>query len=292
MLKKMLKYDMRSVGRVWWIMAISVLGLSLLGMLALKLLFEVSATITSTDLEVFYVLIIIFCVLFFVMCIVGIVGSSIVTAILVYLRFYKHFFTDEGYLTFTLPVSRKTLLLSKSINAMIWTSAHLLLIGIAVCILSMGFPSEYYDGSNYYGLFALIGKLIRSAWSEIGAWMLVYLLEGVVAIGVLLAFSVALVHFCITVASVIAKRAKLLVAIGIYYGANTVVSLATQMLTTVLSMIFGTGALMDLLENSSPTVTHIAVALLILLVTLIVSAVTAVLYFNTLDCIERKLNLA
>ena len=45
-------------------------------------------------------------------CVMAIIASAVVTELLVFVRFYKNFFTDEGYLTFTLPVSRKDLLLS------------------------------------------------------------------------------------------------------------------------------------------------------------------------------------
>lgn len=291
MLKKMLKYDMRSVGRIWWIMAVSVLGLSVIGAFVLNMVIGIGESME--DLSMISIMLMMFGILFLIACVVGIIASTVVTTIFVYLRFYKHFFTDEGYLTFTLPVSRKTLLLSKSINAMIWTSLHLVLIFVSICIFTLGVPAEYYEleGNVYLGLLSGVGDLLRRAWDIVGSWLIVYLIEAIIALAVYVAFSVALVQFCITIASVIAKKAKLLVAVGIYYAANTLLSLLTQMLS-LSSVLFGVGAIASYIEASSPRFVELIIAVVIMLAILMLSAVTAILYFNTLGSLERKLNLS
>ncbi|MBO5415769.1 MAG: hypothetical protein J6A83_03990 [Clostridia bacterium] len=38
MLKKLLKYDSMSIWRIWWIQAVTALGLSLLGSISLRIL--------------------------------------------------------------------------------------------------------------------------------------------------------------------------------------------------------------------------------------------------------------
>lgn len=50
----------------------------------------------------------------------GIFVISVATTIYLLYRFYKNFFTDEGYLMFTLPVKVHQLLLSKLITAVGW----------------------------------------------------------------------------------------------------------------------------------------------------------------------------
>ena len=42
--------------------------------------------------------------------------------------FYRNFLTDEGYLTFTLPVKVSTLVISKQINGIIWTVLSVLVL--------------------------------------------------------------------------------------------------------------------------------------------------------------------
>lgn len=46
-------------------------------------------------------------------------ASSIITLIFILMRYYKNFFTDEGYLTFTLPVTPHELLWTKLISGMV-----------------------------------------------------------------------------------------------------------------------------------------------------------------------------
>ena len=53
-----------------------------------------------------------------------ILGSCFGTKYLMIYRFFKSRFGDEGHLTFTLPVTRSQLLLSKTLNACIWLLAR------------------------------------------------------------------------------------------------------------------------------------------------------------------------
>ena len=46
--------------------------------------------------------------------------AAFTTAIIIAVRFYKNTYSDEGYLTHTLPVKRGTLLLAKVIAGTIW----------------------------------------------------------------------------------------------------------------------------------------------------------------------------
>ncbi|MEG0979721.1 MAG: hypothetical protein RR911_03735 [Oscillospiraceae bacterium] len=45
----------------------------------------------------------------------------IATILFILIRFYKNFYTDEGYLMLTLPVNTKSLILSKLFSAIIWS---------------------------------------------------------------------------------------------------------------------------------------------------------------------------
>lgn len=48
------------------------------------------------------------------------------------IRFYKNFFTDEGYLMFTLPVKTSELLLSKLLVAVLWRFISILFIWLSI----------------------------------------------------------------------------------------------------------------------------------------------------------------
>ena len=119
MFKKLLKYDMKATWRVWWILIPSLFGLSTLFALSLRIITE---TAEQENPHVFTILLSLLSMLFMSIAYIGFFGSIVMTEVLVFVRFYKNLFTDEGYLTFTLPVSRPTILLSKTVNAPNWIS--------------------------------------------------------------------------------------------------------------------------------------------------------------------------
>lgn len=280
MFLKCLKYDMRSVSRIWWLMAACVLGMSVVGGIALR----VAVGLIEADRFPFLVFL---GVLLVIACVLAIIASAVVTEILIYWRFYKNFFTDEGYLTFTLPVSRKTLLLSKTVNALIWTAAQVVLILVCVVLLVvLGIPAEA-------GIEALEGVLygLSMIWAEVGAWGLIYAVEFLLLMLCGMLFSVSLIHFCITMGAMLAKKHKLLAAVGVYYVVNMAVSLVTQLLTIVFMFFIG-GELTVLLSTVSVAMRGGIVALLLLIGCAMMASLACTMYFFMQTKLERNLNLA
>ena len=127
MLRKLLKYDMMSVWKGGWGVLPIMAACTVIASLAANLLNADSSNYAD---HTSYALAII---VFFV-CVFGIVACGVIIGNLVFVRFYKNFYTDEGYLTFTLPASRKILLFSKTLNTLIWETAHTVLILICALI--------------------------------------------------------------------------------------------------------------------------------------------------------------
>ena len=73
----------------------------------------------------------------FIILLIGFFVMMVVCAVAVFVlmvrRFYTSFFTDEGYLTFTLPVTVDCHLASKTVSMMIWSA-----ISSAVTLLAVG----------------------------------------------------------------------------------------------------------------------------------------------------------
>ena len=65
-----------------------------------------------------------------------IMGVSFGTFIVITVRFYKNLFSDEGYLTRTLPVTSGQHLLSKTIAGSIWASLDMILLLASFYIIS------------------------------------------------------------------------------------------------------------------------------------------------------------
>ncbi|MBQ9080311.1 MAG: hypothetical protein IJY27_04480 [Clostridia bacterium] len=286
MFSKLLKHDMRSIGRYWWIIAVSTLGLSLVGAFAFRFILETS----MNDFE--YPVFTILAMLILIGCYLGVIASVIITEILVFLRFYKNFFTDEGYLTFTLPVSRKSLLASKTVNAFIWTLAQVFLLLFCIIFIFGTISTPMSEGSGIINpvLLVSIGDFFIEAWKSVGAWVIVYVIEALVMVGLSTLFSISLAHFCITFGSVIAKKHKLLAAIGIYYVTNMVLSFITQ-IAAILGMAI-IGSLYDA-DGYYSAVYDInpVIAVLLLIVIAVMAVLAIVMYRLTLRQLERKLNL-
>ena len=104
MLKKCLKYDIKHIWNTWWVISAAQLGIS---MLAGATIFFMIRTINYSEWVISALLNLIL-ILVTIGCIILIAILPVASSIVVYARYYKNFFTDEAYLTFTLPVSRKT----------------------------------------------------------------------------------------------------------------------------------------------------------------------------------------
>ena len=280
MFVKLLKYDMRSVWRVWWIMALSVLGMSVVGGVGLRIV------LALIEADIFPFFIFLGFILVFA-CVMAIVASAVGTELLVFIRFYKNFFTDEGYLTFTLPVSRKNLLFSKTLNALIWTAAQAILMFICIfLVILIGVPV-----SVGYDFFRELTFTFSALFAEVGLWSMIYALEILFLIICSILFSISLIHFCITMGAMLAKKAKVLAAIGIYYAANMIFSFGTQIIMVIFTLMMSAG-LGELLDRAAPAMERGIIAVMLLIACCMMAAISGVMYFITLGKLERNLNLS
>ena len=92
MLKKLLKYDFNAIFKYWWIGALTTFILSFVGAGCGSILETEKDLPESVS---------IFATIGLVLIVLSFFAFIIMNALLVYIRFYKHLFSDEGYLTFT-----------------------------------------------------------------------------------------------------------------------------------------------------------------------------------------------
>lgn len=286
MFRKLLKYDMAAVFRVWWLLLVILPVLSITLGFSLLLLSGIPDNSDLAFLDVFAMLGIYLAYFVFV-------GATILTEVLIFWRFYKHFYTDEGYLTFTLPVKRSTLFLSKTVNAAIWNVLLFALSILSVGLVGILLPTEC-ENSFVASLSMTLRQLFLSsftqAWEAIGAWTLVYLLLALLLLFLMTLFSITLMHLCITVGSILVNKGKLFLSIGIYYGVNSVIStvLTFTALFTLTPMII---AFDEFAADFSPLRLHASISLMLLIACAIVAGLVGIVYCMTLNKIEQKLNL-
>lgn len=274
MLKKLLKYDLRAIFRYWWIVALVSVGMAVLGGFAQSIL-------ANTEVPEVITMVAGIIVFFTYFCMVGLV---LLTQILLFIRFYRNFFTDEGYLTFTLPVKRETLFNSKVLAGMIGIAAS-----IGVCMLNAAIMIRIvFHQQILSGEFAQeISEFFMEMPPDVAQYLLLYSLEALIILALLMTLSVLFLYCCITFGSMIVKKGKLFASIGIYYGASCIATTATQIL-----LIFGTGSIGVWLEPLSEQLIPNLVALLLLIAILLLAMLCSLIYAFTHWMLGRKLNLS
>lgn len=293
MLKKCLKYDVQSVIRIWWILAATMLGAALIAGLAFRGFTE---ALSHSDTDSVIQIIAIFGVLGAGLCLLAMVAALVVSVIIVYWRTYTHFFTDEGYLTFTLPVKRSTLYLSKVLTATLVEVVTVVIFILGICLILLIAPPSAYDGqiinpAAFSGVGELFGSLFKGFFGlEGGGWIIVWIIAAIPFLLMSQLYNSGLIFLCMTIGSVIAKKHKLLASIGIYYGFTAVLSFVSQFASLFLSS--GIVSVIFVAASGGTTSAGLTVTAVILVADLIMACLAVLLHFITVHLLEKKLNLA
>lgn len=125
MLGKLIKYDMKALNRF----LILIHAFLLVASVACRIF--ITGRIDADADELNQLLLVLSIIFYFILF----VGVSLGTHIIVAVRFYKNVFSDEGYLTNTLPVTRGQLLLSKTIAGSIWSTIDVISVYLCTFLL-------------------------------------------------------------------------------------------------------------------------------------------------------------
>ena len=276
MFAKLLKYEWKASAGLLGILSLAALGVSLAGGGALRYLFVTAESVGDGATNGVVMVPLMFFVMFMMLALVAYV---IATQIILLSRFYKSRFTDEGYLTFTLPVSTWQNYLSALTNILIWDAISGLVmvisLGLLVFIGLTGVPA--FVGSldmteitqGYRELFAMEGY---------AQYQLLSMIYGVVSFFA----APVLIMTCITLGAVLAKKHKILAAIGLYYAASMVVGMAASVSSAVV--------MVEELEMS--TTPYTGTMLLALGIQILVQLALAIGgSFLSVHLMDKKLNL-
>ena len=178
----------------------------------------------------------------------GIVAIAVCCAAVVFFlvyRFYKRCFTDEGYLTFTLPVTNHQILLSSIVNCIIGTLLVILAAALAAAII--------------FGMFLLAINSIQTilwadvwtAWSEVWQQLRDSFVKNIDQLALLGFSSIAsalgsliCLMLSVTVGAMLARKYKILAAVGVYYGISMVESFVFSMVAFSASTTQNTTSLL------------------------------------------------
>ncbi|MBD5474322.1 MAG: hypothetical protein HDR20_15930 [Lachnospiraceae bacterium] len=215
--------------------------------------------------------------LYYMAIIVCSVGITVYMAV----RFYKSMFTDEGYLTHTLPVTSHQLLLSKVITMSIWSLIGMIAVVISVFIL-LGFVYIFLiDNFNNLGyeLRRLMHELAQLEELK-GFWELMF-----TAFLMFIASTFGgtmIVVGAISIGQMLRKH-RILGAIGAYFGITIVVNITSTIV--MFPVRFGFAMTADLSDVLS------VYNIIYLVMSLVYVAVGIGLYFLSEYLIRRQLDL-
>ncbi len=217
------------------------------------------------------------------MYVVALIAISIVTHLyLQILRPRKTLFTDEGYLTHTLPVSAADHIWSKLIVAFVWSVLDTVLILLS--LLAM-FVNKLVL-ADFSSLFRTLIESFSEAFGmsfAMGMTLFVLITIFDTIAGILI------IYACMAVGHSFNNH-KILASIGIYAGYNVVVSLISSIFTTILGTrsVSTPNAILAYatMAGTSSYFWGVMIYSLILSIALAVGAFAATNYF-----LKRRLNL-
>lgn len=272
MLRKLLKYDLKSMFKYWWILALTSIAATVVGCVCNYVLYS------KIDQLPIYVSL--FLGFTSVLAIFIIFVFPLASEIFIHFRFYKNFFTDEGYLTFTLPVKRSQLLNSKLISGLItlWTTSFILIIEFCALFITWAISLPVEDD--------ITSVPVEDPY-VFEIFDLGFILEALILSVITSLISILFIFCCITFASMITKKAKLITAIGIYYATTTVISSVLE-----IAYLFGGVSLIDHILSLQTNMIKPTIFIILLCIILLLSIVCMLLYLFEYFMLDRKLNLS
>lgn len=179
------------------------------------------------------------------------IGFCCVGAVFVFLnRFYKRCFTDEGYLTFTLPVNSHQILLSGIANTvlgmLVVMVAAVVGVGIIFGLFMTAIPQEIIWADVWVSLKDAMAQILLSLRKNAREFLMLSFT------GIMRAFaSLIELMLAITVGAQIAKKHKIIAAVAVYYGINVAVGMVSSFLAMTavfsqnLSWLLGSMAILS-----------------------------------------------
>lgn len=299
MLGKLIKHEWKATWKFPTLISLFVVILTLLGIWSFKMPFWTKLLSANFEKFTFFDLsAIAILIMYFIYIMIAIYAIMIYFSI----RFYKNMYTDEGYLSHTLPVKPSAHIISKTLISGTWyLAATVLMLGSMMWLLFAFFGTITKGVGLTEAEMAEIGLVfsfteVNRAFEQISGmpfWVFVLLL---VLITIISCYSsMLIIYVCISIGQLF-KKHKVMASILTYLVVTTVMSmvLSIAMIPATFSMMLD-GRYFELMESPDIITGMIAPYALmspIFVISLIATIVfTVVSYFVTEYIMRRKLNL-
>jgi len=244
MLKKLMKHDFRALSRTLFPLQIGILGGGLVATLLTTLTIRLNdASASAGGSSLLRGIIMAISITAAVLIGVAIIASALVTLLLICHHFYRSFLADEGYLTFTLPVSTSKLIWSKLLTGMFWMLINAVVIVITLLIFSVfGTTSSGIVNTDVLSAFrTFFTDILPQATQYVNVPLMVV---EIVVIGIIaLAAQLLQIYFAIVVGGQVAKKHRILAAIGMYLLINMGVGIVSTIFMSLVTLGEGVSSL-------------------------------------------------
>ena len=278
MFSKLLKYDFINTRRYGLPLLFSILGTGILGA-GFSFLFNrsLSAGRIPSALDVFLTVSSAF---LFMLCIFALFALCALMMVFMMVHFYKNLVTDEGYLTFTLPVSPANILCSKLFTAFVWNILAWIAAFCAFVILFIPFMDIFsmdWDAilSSLRQLASTLNLLDLQSWAAL-VLTLINLVFSCIS-------TILMIYTAIILGSVIARKHKILAAMGLIFAISAVKSIVSSVVL-FFPLLLSSGTLLEMSVDGYMNLTNT--------LSILISAIFAIsCFFLSKYLLEKKLNL-
>lgn len=221
MLRKLIKYDFKALSHYLIVIHAMLLITAVLGrLLFVGRLMSDPGRLSNAGAIATIIGIIIYVILFMT----AVFGTMLMIAIC----FYKNLYSDEGYLTHTLPVTRGQLLISKTVSGSVWMLLDMMMVILSLFILVLTRPVLDSFSSSWDELLSAMGFPASTGYGKILlAFAVLFIVS---AVG-----NVVLIYVSITIGQLFSNH-RVLGAVVVYFVINTIVSIICSIAGSAYSM--------------------------------------------------------
>ena len=217
MVRKLIKYDFRSYLRLLLPVQLILIGFAAFNRVIQFFEPVQGATTSSNVYSTVFVSSLVLYIIAIIVCIIMTVAVGII-------RFYQGMYTNEGYLSHTLPVTPSQHIFAKLLTSVIFCLGTDLAVFLSFMVITAGDVNIEVFKAFFY--------LAQKYFERLGANGAFYALEAIVLLCVMVLHLFLQLYFCISVGQ-LAKKKKVLLAFGVYFGIYVV----KQILGTVFIII-------------------------------------------------------
>ena len=268
MVRKLMKYDFASFMRL-----LLPVQLILLGIAALNRIVQLFESESNTYSIVFTSSIVLY--------VISIIVALVLTLVVSVVRFYQGMYSNEGYLSHTLPVTPTQHIVSKLLTSVLFFLGTFLSVFLSLNIVTLG--------EMNIEIYKAIGFLFGRFFTYTHWHMALYIVEVILLVLAVMISSLLCLYFCISVGQ-LAQKKKILLAFGVYFGLYFI----SQVFGTILIVIVSVLNLEFLMEIIDWFTYHpIAFGHIFLCGLIVYQLIISLIYFLISRYImSKKLNLA